>query len=337
MSITKNTLLASTALAVGLSISVASKTFAADLAPVAVPDPIPQRTISGTFDLFLGHRWLSGNEAFEGGTTDESNDSQYWLAGGDARVDIPFNEEWGLQLDLAGEWTGVEGAATSGTGAESHSENYLGTVNTTGHLNYRQMDRYLLGGFVGVGAAFEADEDSTDEGARFWNAGIEGQGYFNNGTLYGQLGYVDSDEISGDDTQEYIQDGWFVRGVGRYYVNQGRTKLEGELMYMGGHLDNSSTGAGDKDVRFWGVGLEVEHQFRNWGSDGGFNGFVRWDYHDVTVDSSSSDDKLDSHTLMVGVSFDLNANDLLYRERYGVAVDTPDWGRTLGDIHTAPD
>ncbi len=88
------------------------------------------------------------------------------------------------------------------------------------------------------------------------------------------------------------------------------------------------------DVTFIGWGAELEHQFKSYGGDGAVNGFIRYDGRYAESDWGGGTDTMTGHTILVGFSFDLNAANLLQRERYGVALDTPNFGRVLAHVNS---
>jgi hypothetical protein len=240
------------------------------------------------------------------------------LVGGKGRVDIPFSQTTSLQLDLGG-----EAAFSQGSDSTSAADNYAGNVTLGAHLNYRQMDRYLFGVFGGGGASFHNDTGSTGPAAPFWFAGLEGQAYFGNATVYGQVGYLDSNHPA----TETLENAWFVRGVGRYFFNQGQTKAEGELSFASGHQD-----AGTANVNIFGWGAELEHQFWSFGNDGFLAGYIR--YEGRHFNETTDVDKYTEHTLMVGLKADMNQMNLLSRDRTGATLDLPNIGRWVGGTIT---
>ena len=129
-----------------------------------------------------------------------------------------------------------------------------------------------LGGFVGVGNGFNAN----DETATAWLIGAEGQFYLTDWTLYGQLGYMDADEVD-TGTPDAFRDAWFGRGVVRYFLDA-NVKLEGELSYASGEQD---TDADDMDV--WGWGLRYERALP--AMDASFFLAYQGNYYDSSADA----------------------------------------------------
>ena len=287
------------ALAIGLGLNTGAR--AADLGEVMVAPAAPVvqgRTISGLMALYGGGYRINDEDGVFSGFLDS-----WAIVGGDARVDIPFSETFSLQLDLEGE----SGFDNTGSEADDH----LGKVAAAGHLNYRQLDRYLFGAFGGGGMIFQGSDHASSQ-HRF--LGVEGQWYFGHATLYGQVGWMDS---SGDGEFDALNDAWFVRGVGRTFFNGGNTKLEGEVSYANGEQDPTD------DVSVIGWGAEIEHVLRSFGSDGFLSGFAR--YEGVHFDKEPADRKTTNHIFMVGIKMDMNQLNPLSRDRTGATLDLPDF------------
>ena len=241
--------------------------------------------------------------------------------GGDARVDIPFSDAVSLQIDQYGE--GLFGDLET-------SENYTGGYLTGAHLTYREMDRYLLGAFAGVGKLHFAS--TSDDAYTQWLVGVEGQAYFGNTTLFGQGGYSDVD--SNDSTsQNSLAEAWFLRGVARHYMNGGDTKLEGEFGWATGVNDNSTDSSTDSvDVYSWAA--EIEHAVASFGDDGFVSLFGRYEGYHYHENLDGDDDQTTNHVFILGARFDLNQMNPLMRERNGVAVNLPNMTRINGLART---
>lgn len=309
----KSALIGSTS-ALAVSCMVGASAFAAE------PIPMPERTLSGVFDLHAGYNWLTGD--FEDGTntsgTGSSDDGSGFQLGGAAYVDIPFNPNLSLQLDLEAD-AGFPNPNSTDT---DQSDNYGGGVVSAAHLNYRDMDRYLFGVFAGGGAANVVDSGTTGGNYSLYFIGVEGQYYFGNSTLYGQVGYLDSDQYD-NTTNHALQDAFFLRLVGRHFFNQGHTKLEGEITYTEGTQSTSD----DADVFGWGV--EIDHQMHMWSNnDGLFSVFARYEGRNFN-ESNGGTDEYSDHQFTVGLSFAFNQSTLQSSAITGVALDLPDFSRLV--------
>ena len=323
MRATSNRLLA-TASIIALGFGTAGVGQAADLAGAApiIPQEMskPGRTISGTVGIYGAYMDLEEGGEEEGGS--RQFEANPWAIGGDARVDIPFNDYVSLQLDQYGE--GLFGDLET-------SENYTGGYLTGAHLTYREMDRYLLGAFAGVGKVHFAS--TSDDAYTQWLVGVEGQAYFGNTTLFGQGGYSDVD--SNDSTsQNSLAEAWFLRGVARHYMNGGDTKLEGELGWAHGVNDNVGGGNGTDSVDAIWWGAEIEHAVWSFGYDGFVSLFGRYEGYYYDEDNQSGGDETTNHVFILGARFDLNQENPLMRERNGVAVNLPNMTRINGLART---
>lgn len=277
----------------------------------AATTPRTGRALTATIDIFGGAAVLDGNEVDE---ADEFNFGG--IIGGDARIDYPIDDNLGVQLDMHGDAR----ILSSDTDSTSASQNYVGNVTLGAHANYREHDRYLVGAFVAGGRGLTDDTGSSDgRPTDYIVAGGEAQMYFDNLTAYLQGGFIEAWQ-SGVSSPESLHEAWFVRGVGRYYMNQGRTMAALEGSFAQGEQDSSD----DVDVIGWGVA--IEHQFRSWGTDDAFvTAFLQYNgtYFDETTSTS---DTFFDHSILVGAKFAFNSMDLLDMERRGVAVDLPNVG-----------
>ena len=289
----KNKLLAAVSIA-GLALTSVSSANAADL----MDAPTKYRTISGVVDLYVGS-FMTDSEAY---STDGEEDSL--IFGGGALVDIPFNENWSVQLDLGGE----SKAGSDYLDDLTSSDENLASIVAGGHLNYREMDRFLMGAFGGFGMLYQ-DESPTDQ----YVAGLEGQYYMDNITLYGQLGFIGGS----NDDEDSLDEGIFVRGVGRFFLSP-HQKLQAQIEYVAGEADDD-----DMDILGWGV--EYEHQFANWDQDGGMSGYIKYKGHNADSDGEETTD----HRIVVGIKLVLYSGSLLERDRSGASLSLPDfhhWG-----------
>lgn len=246
---------------------------------------------SGVGEIWLGYSFLSPDNI----TPDDEN---YLGLGGGLRVNIPVGGPLNIQLDLMSE-TGF---------VDDSTENYTGSVLGGAHFSHRVTNEWLAGGFIGVGNGFNAN----DETATAWLIGAEGQYYLTDWTLYGQLGYMDADEVD-TGTPEAFRDAWFGRGVVRYFLDA-NLKLEGELSYAGGEQD---TNAGDMDV--WGWGLRYERALT--AMDASIFLAYQGNYYDSSADAV--DDTLTEHVLKLGLSVAFGIEGQKYIDRHGATLDLP--------------
>ncbi len=270
---------------------VAAPTIAPTIANAAAKPSIAENQTSAVGEIWLGYSFLSPDNI-------TPDDESYPDIGGNLRVNIPAGAMLNLQLDLMSE-TGFVSDST---------ENYTGSVLGGAHFSWRDPNEWLAGAFVGVGNGFNAN----DETVTAWLLGVEGQYYLTDWTLYGQLGYMDADEVDAG-TPDAFRNAWFGRGVGRYFLD-GNVKLEGELSFASGDQD---TNAGDMDV--WGWGLRYERAMRDWDA----SVFVAYqgNYYESNADAVA--DKLTEHVIKLGLSVAFGIQGQKYVDRQGATLDLP--------------
>ena len=296
-------ILLATASAAAMSLYAGGPAFAADPAEAYTPvPPVQQRTISGTVDLFTGHQFV-WNDSDGGNCT--SDDCPDFVFGGEARVDVPFGDTFGIQLDATAI---VPGGFSDEPDSDTH---WLGNAQGGVHV-YSRQDRYLFGVFAGGGRVWTG----SSENIGLFFAGAEGQYHFNsNMTLYGQAGFVDG---SRDDTEGQLESAGFLRGVGRYFFNSGMTKAEAEVAYIAGQADND-------DAHLWAFGAEVEHQVHTFANGDGFASvFARYEGKWGHTDDDDEDTK--DQRVYVGIKLNMNQMNLQGRNLNGDTLDLPDFG-----------
>jgi hypothetical protein len=250
---------------------------------------------SGVGEFWLGHAFLS-----EGTPATVVDDDAYLALGGDLRLNIPAGSSTNFQLDLQSE-TGF---------ADNSNDNYTGSVLGGAHFSFRDPQEWLLGGFVGIGNGFNADDDTVTA----WLIGVEGQYYMDDWTFYGQLGYTDGSQTSAA-TNEAFRDAWFLRGVGRYFLDS-NAKLEGELLYANGEHDEA---ANDMDV--WGWGIRYERAL----NDVDTSVFIAYEgnYYATNETGADGDDELTEHVIKLGLSVAFGIEGQKYIDRHGATLDLP--------------
>lgn len=289
-----------------------------------------KRTISGHAAVF------AGIDISDHGTGSDGTDELWPLAGGTARIDLPFNidslatDSMSVQLDLIGESEFLSAGDT-----DTGQRGYTGQSVLGAHLNYRQMNEYLFGVFAAGGMAFVDDDTlSTSEHMdnKVVSAGIEGQLYFDdllpgNLTAYGQVGWVHSwKHPSSSQLESGFRDGVFVRVVGRYFEDfggaGGPSKGEIDLQYARGGTDHH-----DETGQMIGWNFEIEHPFYSYGPDDGYvSAFARYEGR-YFLTSDSSGEEFPDNRFIVGIKLALNEMNLLDRDRAGATLDLPDLGR----------
>ena len=254
-----------------------------------------ENQVSGVGEFWLGYSFLNSTPSTA------IDDDSYLDLGGSLRVNIPAGGALNFQIDLQSE-TGF---------VDNSNDNYTGSVLGGAHLSYRQVNEWLLGGFVGIGNGFNADNDT----ATAWLIGAEGQFYLTDLTLYGQVGYMDGDDANAG-TSDAFRNAWFGRGVVRYFLDS-NVKLEGELSYANGEND---TDIDDMDV--WGWGLRYERAIKSMDADifVAYQG-NRYDSTDPNLPADHTE--LTEHVIKLGLNFAFGIEGQKYIDRQGATLDLP--------------
>ena len=251
----------------------------------------PDRLIFGSVSNYtLGHRELDSN--------DEGNGQTLELAGASA-LNIPIWKGFALQLDSMSEYYfGLNDSA------DVKRTNALGM-----HLSYRDPGKGLIGVFGGYAWSKIRDGHGPDE-YDMALVGAEAQAYLGNLTLYAQAGV--GNQTKGDNAVGF-NDGWFVRGVARYFLAP-NTKLEAEISYAEAdpYADGGLTG------KFTGWGVSIDHKLFNVMNFPVY-GTVAYRGAEYDVGSQSATEQV----FKAGIKVLWGAADLKHNDRYGATLDLP--------------
>lgn len=293
-----------TALFALLAINTATAADVIFVEPTPAPMSAAERLMVLEAEVLGGYTWRGGNAINEGGGSSEDED--FAMLGGGFLAAIPLGQSWLIQGELDGEY------AFSNDG----DDNYGGILEGGGHVAWAG-DRYLFGAFGGLGTV------EVDDQANFAFGGLEARMNFSNSSFAVQGGYLAGE--SEDD--EVLDNAYFVRGIAQHFVNDGRTKFQGDLMYIMGEQDTDGT-PDDMDVIAW--GLEVEHAPDIRFGSSALSVFAAYEGHHMIEDSDSgSEDKLTDHTVMAGIRIRFGAATPAERAR-ATAPDLPGFGRLIG-------
>lgn len=262
-----------------------------------------------------GYNWIDTTDT--AGVDDE--DTDYWLYGGWAGINIPIAGASGIQLEIFGEGTTAE--------IMGGDPGYAWSAGGGAHAFWRDPSRGLLGVMGGAYYSNTGTDESDRNEAWAWLAGVEAQAYLGKTTLYGQAGYTTYVDVPADGSgqdEDYPKDVIFIRGVARQFVGD-LTKLEGEVGGAFGRFD-------DQDADFYIVNwaLEAEHAFA-----GGVPLSVFARYEGIYADHSDESDASLDTTVKVGLRgrFGGAADNLYFNDRNGVSLDLPDVGRWGGVLN----
>lgn len=265
-----------------------SGAYAAD----AIIEPVAEISTPyfGELEAAIGYAWLGGS----GLEDDEAR--EFLFGAGALRLGMNFGSGLMAQGDLIGEVTN----------ASKYDDSYVSGIAAVGHLAWRDPSRGLVGVFGGIGQT-DQDDDETDK-TDLYLAGLEGQIFLDNWTLYGQAGYLDSDGTDDD----ALYDAIFGRLVARYYV-QPNTKIEAGLAAAFGKMEDND----DAKIVNWSLGLEHRYASTPLSLFVGYDGF--------SAEQPDEDDRITSHEFKIGLryAFGAGSESLISKDRNGASLDAP--------------
>ncbi|MBL8902397.1 MAG: hypothetical protein JNK83_03835 [Rhizobiales bacterium] len=270
----KNILLSSSVLAI---LAVAGPACAADV------ESVQGLIVSGKLTGYVGFAEVSDPD-------DEFDDDSYMIFGGSGVLSIPLGDSFSVQADILAEENDVNNSTEGAVDAFGYG----------GHLSWRNPDMGLIGVFAGQGEGnHPGDSDDQD----VWWVGLEAQYYIDATTLYGQVGWTESD--STHDSIDY--ESFFARGAVRYFIRD-NMMLQGELQYTEGNVHGDPL-----DVIGW--GLKAEYGLESMP----FSLMAEYRGTHGSVDGENATE----HAGLVGFSFALGASSLREQDRYGATLETP--------------
>lgn len=266
-----------------LAVVTATSALAADVT-ISVQEQFPEEYFEGNkaagyIDLHYGFANLQ--------TEADLPDLDWRSAGIAGRANLPFSPGSGLNLQIDG--TADRLLYVQGNSAGSTP------IEATGHLSYRNPDRFALGAFGSYGRA---------DPYELYGGGVEGQLFWNRVTLYGQGGYRHVDQPN-----NFVNE-WYVRGVGRWFPTD-NTRIEGEIGYAWYDPDK---GTGNDDT-FWSVSAEYRFDHMPIGIYGQYRG----DYLRPTEEGKSV--PLTINTFLFGIRGYLGSDSLFDNDRRGASFD----------------
>jgi hypothetical protein len=326
-------LLASSAL-VGPAILDAA--LAADML-VKAPERAAVTPISGYLEMEGGFAWNEnrGNNPLQQLMRSDpgygvfSGSDRKWMFNGAGRVNWWIGPNLSTQFDV---WGGVD---SFGRGHNSGNLGVIANSNLGGHFSYRQPEQYLVGFFGAIGG-IGSNANCCQGGAGFTHGtvGLEGQWYSGPITLYGQGG-VQANLSDVNDGGNYTA--WFVRVVGRYFLND-NLRLEAFGMYAQGRSsseDFAPTGFIFAADRFdmthfvWGASIEKKLDGSPLALFARYEG--AWTEFRTSFDTGytgPTDQYNRGHTMenafKVGFRLYLNEQTLKYNDRMGTTLDIRD-------------
>ena len=255
--------------------------------------------VSGATDSWNGVQYIDG-----GGTGDDTA----LASGHNARLSLPLGQNLSLQTDVDVEWND---RAFDNNTVSGQRWSFQGG----GHLSWRDPSQGLFGVFGGVAASNHNDTDPAYRtNLRF--VGGEGQLYVDDLTFYAQGAFVDQEgELTGD--------GYFARGVGRWFIGVD-TRLQFEGLYS--NLDFQSNQPGDYNVYQWGARFDTVWEDTSMFGDIPLFVAYRGTYRDGCLGNEfpdSGDNDTSDHTVMAGFSYTWGTPSRMDNDRRGATLDTP--------------
>lgn len=246
----------------------------------------------GVSQYTLGNRDLDSTDEGTGHTFELSSTSAY---------NIPIWNSFSIQIDGVGEYyTGLNGHA------DVKNNSAVGL-----HLSYRDPGRGLIGIFGGYAWSKLKSGHDADK-YEMAMIGAEAQAYLGNLTLYAQAGYGNNTKGA---SGEGFNEGWFVRGVGRYFFTP-NTKLEAEISYAEAdpYIDGNDKG------KFTGWGVSLDHKLFDVRS---YPVYGTLGYRGAYYDATTEGDHATEHVFKAGIKVLFGANSLKQNDRYGATLDLP--------------
>lgn len=257
-----------------------------------IPDYTPETTATDYGLVFAalgefsaGYHWVSSTE-------DVDDDAA--TVTGSGRFSVPFADMFSMQFDVDGELRFTD-----------DEEDPQGVLMIGAHASVRDPNLGLIGIFGAAGQGLNEDPDNPQIGVM---VGGELQYYWNQFTIYGQAGYADFQVDDG----EGFNDGWFVRAVGRWFVNPDAL-IEAEVAYgeTDKYIDGNDAG------EFWNWGVKGKMKFNDMPVYGTLA------YRGGSYDATSENDDGTEHVALLGISILLGPNTLQDNDRRGATLDLP--------------
>jgi len=255
--------------------------------------------VSGVVDQWSGVQVVNNAGSGADGTLFASGTAGY--------LSIPLGDNLSIQNDIKIEYN--ENAFDDDPAILGPRYSYQGA----GHLSYRYPSRFLLGVFGGMGTSKHNDFMSPwSRDYRF--VGGEAQSYLSDLTLYGQVGYVDTDSSFEGNPDNAI----FGRGVLRWFLAED-TRVQFEGLYM--NVDNrAGSTIPDYDVLSWGARYDTSLAMPLIGNTPLYIAYRGTNKSDCNDGADQTD-----HTFMIGTSYSFSGSRIDV-DRTGATLDTADFG-----------
>ncbi|MFN0263302.1 hypothetical protein ACKTEK_05415 [Tepidamorphus sp. 3E244] len=286
----------------------AGSAFAADMpGPYDPPQPVVYEPVPGKqmfyeLDVYGGWTWRGGD------ALGIAEDDSYGLIGGGGKVGWFAPNDYYVQFDVDAE----------SAFADASDDTYAGSIQGIAHVGRDFNGMTRAGVFGGIGRGYN---DVSPDSATYWVAGPEIQYRTGNWILTGQAGYLD---VFDETRDEVLGDAFFARAAAAHFFNGGRTKLQGEILGAWGEQDFDGASPDDLDVVAFGA--ELEHQLKTFESGNLMSGFVGYRAMIYDEDFGGGSDKIDDHTVMVGLRIRSGGATLQEALSNGTSFDSPAFG-----------
>jgi hypothetical protein len=268
-------------------VALASAAQAADLRPVTKAPALEQQQASGYVEVYTGWANTEANFPYYG-----SEEFDGWALGGAGRANYWFSHNMSVQVDAQAEGTSYK---VDGQNGRFSTQSYL----VGGHLSWRSPQQYLFGVFAGAGDA---------SGSRVGVIGAEAQWYWNQFTLYGQVGY----DTTINNPDFFEADTVFVRGTGRYFFTP-NFLIEGTVLYASGDLTSFGDSVGF-DTWLWSA--KAEWRF----ATAPFSVFAKYQGSETDYDHQYVGSVTD-HRVLFGLKLNMGDRNLQATDRGGATLD----------------
>jgi opacity protein-like surface antigen len=270
----------------------AGATLAALLASTAAyAADVVEEVIVETAESRIGYRIGAAFAAVhntEGGSGVESSggaDASDTRLGG--VIDATLGYEFANGIGLQGDVYGAKFEDPDEGDLDDWTDNF---VHGAGHVYYR-FGNVLVGAFGGYGS--HDDTGDSDDSMTYWFGGAEAKMLTGWGSVFGQVGYLDSQ----DEYDEGTQEAPFVRLGANYFVNDNLAlKIDGS--YAGGDKYGPDFAY---DNRILDLGLEAEYKAEAFP----VSAFGRYEFTQVSWEDPDDGEQVGDnfHTFMVGLRF----------------------------------
>jgi len=215
-----------------------------------------------------------------------------------------------VQVDAQAEGTSHQ---FPGGGGNFSTHSYL----IGGHWSWRNPQQSLYGLFGAIGDS-GSGFGVTESAQRHGLIGGEAQWYWQQFTLYAQVGYDTTLSSAAFENVDSVN-AWFVRGTGRYFINP-NFMIEGTVMYANGNVDTSCCSP-SFGFQTWTWGVKGEWRF----ATAPFSVFATYQGSQTKFDNSDDfnifNGKVTDQRVLLGLKLHMGDRTLQQTDRTGATLD----------------